>query len=205
MMKSIHDFLVTPAGKRYNNTKDVNGTQLILNTEMQNHIFVNREAIVLSTPTIGNKTGIEVGHKVLIHHNIFRRFRDVRGEEKNSRAYFNEDTYLAPEDQVYMVDKGNGWESLPGFTFVQPIKETRLFQSGTEIPLWGIVAYPDPKEDTIVTNEVVAFTPSSEFEFNVDGKKLYRIMSYNLTINNGYKGDQVANNSSWNESSAGTN
>jgi hypothetical protein len=200
-MKSIHDFLVTPAGKRYNNTKDVNGTQLILNTEMQNHIFVNREAIVLSTPAIGNKTGIEVGHKVLIHHNIFRRFRDVRGEEKNSRAYFNEDTYLAPEDQIYMVDKGNGWEALPGFTFVQPIKETRLFQSDAEIPLWGIVAYPDPKEDTIAINEVVAFTPSSEFEFNVDGKKLYRIMSYNLTINNGYKRDQVANNSSWNEGS----
>jgi len=203
-MKSIHDFLVTPAGKRYNNTKEVAGKQLILNTEMQNHIFVNREAIVLSTPAIGNKTGIEVGNKVLIHHNIFRRFRDVRGEEKNSRAYFNENTYLAPEDQIYMVDKGNGWESLPGFTFVQPIKETRLFQSDTEIPLWGIVTYPDPKEDTITTNEIVAFTPSSEFEFNVDGQKLYRIMSYNLTINNGYQRNQVANNSSWNESGGGT-
>ena len=26
IMKSIHDFLVTPAGKRYNNTKEVEGT-----------------------------------------------------------------------------------------------------------------------------------------------------------------------------------
>ena len=203
-MKSVHDFLITPAGKRYNNTKEMNGKNLILNTEMQNHIFVNREAIVLSTPVLGNKTGISVGDKVLVHHNIFRRFRDVRGQEKNSRAYFNEDTYLCPEDQVYMVDKGNGWEALPGFTFVQPIKETRLFQESTEIPLWGIVAYPDPLEDTIALNEVVAFTPSSEFEFNVDGKKVYRILSYNLTINNGYKTDQVANNSSWNASSGGT-
>jgi hypothetical protein len=82
---------------------------------------------------------------------------------------------------------------------------TSLFQGDTEIPLWGIVTYPDPKEDTITTNEVVAFTPSSEFEFNVDGRKLYRIMSYNLTINNGYQRDQVANNSSWNESGGRTN
>jgi|TARA_R110000744_G_C19353874_1_gene560667 hypothetical protein len=200
-MKSIHDFLITPAGNRYNNTKEIEGKTLILNTEMQNHIFVNREAIVLSTPLLGDKSGIGVGHKVLVHHNIFRRFRDVRGVEKNSRAYFDEDTYLCPADQVYMVDKGNGWETLPGFTFVQPIKETRLLQGTTELPLWGIVAYPDPLEKSLKRDDVVAFTPSSEFEFNVDGKKVYRILSYNLTIQNGHKGNQVANNSSWNASS----
>ena len=196
-MKSIHDFLIAPAGERYNNVSE---SGLIINTEMQNHVYVNREAIVLSTPVLANKTGIEVGDKVLIHHNIFRRFRDVRGIEKNSRAYFSEEEYLCPADQVYMVDKGNGWEALPGFTFVQPIKETRLFQDSEEIPLWGIVSHPDKENSEVKKDDVVGFIPSSEFEFVVDNKKVYRILSYNITVTNGHKQHEVAYNPSWTSS-----
>lgn len=197
-MKSVHDFLIAPAGERYNNVSE---SGLILNTEMQNHVYVNREAIVLSTPVLANDTNIEVGDKVLVHHNIFRRFRDVRGVEKNSRAYFSEDKYFCPKDQIYMVDKGNGWEALPGFTFVQPIKETRAFQDKKEIPLWGIVSHADKSEPEVHKGDVVAFTPSSEFEFVVDNKKVYRILSYNITISNGRKRSEVAYNPSWTGSS----
>jgi len=180
-MKSVHDFLITPAGERYNNISE---SGLILNTEMQNHNYVNREAIVLSCPVLGNDTGIEVGDRILVHHNIFRRFRDVRGIEKNSRAYFQEDKFFCPKDQVYMVDKGNGWEALPGFTFVQPITDTRLFATDKELPLWGIVAYSDKNEPNVNKEDIVSFAPSSEFEFIVDNKKVYRILSYNITTNN---------------------
>ena len=197
-MKTIHEYLVTPAGKRYNNESK---SGLILNTEMQNHNYVNREAIVLSCPVLPDDTGIEVGDKLLIHHNIFRRFRDVRGQEKNSRAYYSEDKYLCPKDQIYMVDKGNGWEALPGFTFVQPIVETRPFKSSKELPLWGIVAYEDKNEPLINKDDVVSFEPSSEFEFIVENKKVYRILSYNITSNNGHKGNEVAYNPSGSRSS----
>lgn len=197
-MRSVHDYLITPAGERYNNKTE---SGLILNTEMQNHRFVNREAIVLSCPLLSDKTGIEVGDKLLVHHNIFRRFRDVRGQEKNSRAYFTEDQYLCPIDQIYMVDKGNGWEALPGYTFVQPIKETRELKGNKELPLWGIVSHPDKEQPEIKKGDVVAFTPSSEFEFIVDEMKVYRILSYNITITNGRKRDEVAYNPSWAKSS----
>jgi hypothetical protein len=197
-MKSVHDFLITPAGERYNNISE---SGLILNTEMQNHNYVNREAIVLSCPVLGNDTGIEVGDRILVHHNIFRRFRDVRGIEKNSRAYFQEDKFFCPKDQVYMVDKGNGWEALPGFTFVQPITDTRLFATDKELPLWGIVAYSDKNEPNVNEEDIVSFAPSSEFEFIVDNKKVYRILSYNITTNNGCKRNEVAYNPSWSKSS----
>lgn len=192
-MKTIHDYLVTPAGARYNNTSE---SGLILNTEMQNHNYVNREAIVLSCPILPDNTGIKKGDKVLIHHNIFRRFRDVYGKEKNSRAYFNENNYFCPKDQIYMVDKGNGWEALPGFTFVQPIKETRMFKDGKELPLWGIVSHPDKDQPEVKKDDVVSFTPSSEFEFIVENTKVYRILSYNITTNNGRKRKEVAYNPS---------
>ena len=92
-MKSVYNFVVTPKGERYNNTKKLDGGELILNTEIYNHQYVNREAIVVSTPIIGN-TDIKPGDTVIVHHNIFRRWHNIRGEEKNSRSYFNENLII---------------------------------------------------------------------------------------------------------------
>ncbi len=47
-MKSVYNFVVTPKGERYNNKKKVGDSELILNTEIYNHQFVNRTAIVIS-------------------------------------------------------------------------------------------------------------------------------------------------------------
>ena len=52
-MKSVYNFVVTPIGKRYNNTKKVGDSELILNTEIYNHQYVNRRASVISTPING--------------------------------------------------------------------------------------------------------------------------------------------------------
>ena len=45
-MKAPFDFVIEPKGNRYNNTTKVGDKDLILNTEVYNHQFVNREAIV---------------------------------------------------------------------------------------------------------------------------------------------------------------
>ena len=59
-MKSVYNFVVTPIGERYNNKKKIGDKELILNTEIYNHQFVNRLAKVISTPIIGD-TGIQPG------------------------------------------------------------------------------------------------------------------------------------------------
>ena len=82
-MKSVYNFVVAPKGQRYNNTKKVGDLKLILNTEIYNHQYVNREAIVKSIPIIGN-TDIRPGDTVIVHHNVFRRWHNVKGIEKNS-------------------------------------------------------------------------------------------------------------------------
>ena len=33
-MKSVYNFVVTPVGERYNNTKKIGGLELVLNTEI---------------------------------------------------------------------------------------------------------------------------------------------------------------------------
>ena len=84
-MRSVYNFVVTPKGDRYNNKKKIGGSELIINTEIYNHQYVNREAVVVSTPIVG-ETNIKVGDTVIVHHNVFRRWHNQYGIEKNSRS-----------------------------------------------------------------------------------------------------------------------
>ena len=59
-MKSVYNFVVAPIGDRYNNKTKVGDSELILNTEIYNHQYINRLAKVISTPIIGN-TDIKSG------------------------------------------------------------------------------------------------------------------------------------------------
>ena len=84
-MRAYKDFVVTPVGERYNNTKKINNKELILNTEIYNHQYSNRLAKVIATPLLF-QSPINVGDEVIIHHNVFRRWHNVKGVEKNSRS-----------------------------------------------------------------------------------------------------------------------
>jgi hypothetical protein len=85
-MKGMYDFIVEPLGKRYNNTIEVEGVNLVVNSSVESYKSVNNIAIVLALPK-AFKTDIEVGDQIMIHHNVFRRFYNMRGKEKNSRSY----------------------------------------------------------------------------------------------------------------------
>ena len=172
-MKSVHNFVVTPKGSRYNNTKKVGDSELILNTEIFNHQYVNREATVISTPIAGH-TDIQAGDTVILHHNVFRRWHNQHGVEKNSRSYFNETTYFVNHDQIFLYKKDKYWIAPKGYCFVKPLKATNKFNIETEKPLQGVVKYSD---GTVNVNELVGFTPNSEYEFIVDGERLYRVLS----------------------------
>jgi len=64
-MKAVYNFVVQPVKSRYNNTKDIDGKELIVNTEIFNHQYVSREAIVKAIPTVG-ETNIKVGDTVKV-------------------------------------------------------------------------------------------------------------------------------------------
>ena len=192
-MKAPFDFVIEPKGNRYNNTKKVGDKNLILNTEIYNHQYVNREAIVKSIPT-AFETKIKPGDTVIVHHNIFRRWHDVKGKEKNSRSYFNENTYLVKPDQIFLYKRDNNWIAVDGYCFVQPIKQRIEFSQDIEERCIGIVEYSDGMYSK---NELVGFTPFSTYEFIVDGKRLYRVMNKFITIKYEYQGDEETYNPSW--------
>jgi len=196
-MKSVYNFVVKPKGERYNNTKKLDGGELILNTDIFQHQYVNREAIVISTPIIGN-TNIKPGDTVIVHHNVFRRWNDVKGVEKNSRAYFNEDTYFINHDQIFLYKRNDKWTAPKGYCFVMPLKATDQFNIESEKPLQGIVKYSD---GTVEVNDLIGFRPNSEYEFIVDSERLYRVLSKFITIKYEYQGNEKEYNPSWAKSS----
>ena len=100
-MQGIFSFIVEPKESRYTNIKETKNGKLILNTELQNYQYVSRHGIVKAIP-LAKETLIQVGDEVIVHHNVFRRFHDIRGVEKNSRAYYDEKTYIVEDDQIFL-------------------------------------------------------------------------------------------------------
>ena len=192
-MKSVYNFVVTPKGERYNNKKELDGGELIINTEIFNHQYVNREAVVVSKPMIG-ETDIKVGDTVIIHHNVFRRWHNVKGVEKNSRSYFNESTYMISSDQIFLYKRNNKWKVPKGYCFVKPLKQKNPLDVDLEKPLQGVVKYSD---GTTKVGDLVGFRPSSEYEFIIDGERLYRVLSNFITIKYEYQGNEEEYNPSW--------
>ena len=192
-MKSVYNFVVKPKGERYNNKTKVGDSELILNTDIFNHQYTNREAVVISTPIIGD-TDIKPGDTVIVHHNVFRRWNDVKGIERNSRSYFNESTYFINHDQIFLYKRDKEWTAPKGYCFVKPLKAIDQFNIESEKPLQGIVKYSD---GTVKTGDLIGYKPKTECEFIVDGERLYRVLSNLITIKYEYQGDEEEYNPSW--------
>jgi hypothetical protein len=139
-----------------------------------------------------------VGDEVVVHHNIFRRWYDVKGREKNSRSYLKEDEYLVSEDQIFLY---NG-KATPGFSFVKPIKSLNPYHYklslDIEQPLMGVIKYSDGAFDK---QELVGFDPVSTYEFVINGERLYRVLNKFITIKYEYQGNEEEYNPSWAQSS----
>ena len=191
-MKAYKEFIVSPIGERYNNSKNIDGKELILNTEIFNHQFINRLAKVVAAPILFNSC-IKKGDEIILHHNVFRRWHDVQGREKNSRSYWKEDKYIISEDQIFLY-KNKNWKAMPGFSFIQPIVSDNKLINESEQPLVGIIKYSD---GTFTKNELVGFTPNSKYEFVIEGKRLYRVLNKFITIKYEYQGNEKEYNPSW--------
>ena len=196
-MHSVFNYLVTPKGDRTTGKKTIDGQELLLNTDLQNHEYTNRIGSVLSLPLANNYKELKEGDDVIVHHNIFRRFRDIKGLEKNSKNYLSEDVYLVQPDQIYAYRREDEWMALEGFCFVMPIKETKMFSVDFEKPLKGIVKYGNKD---IEIDTLVGFRPNSEYEFVIDGQRLYRVPTTSITIKYGHKGNEEEYNPSWAQS-----
>lgn len=185
-MRAIHDYIIT-TDNRYNNSVDVDGKELVINTEIteRDAEFVNRIATVVATPS-ARETDIKVGDQVVVHHNVFRRWYDMRGNEKNGGSFISEDTYKVSEDQIFAY-KDEEWKACLRYCFVKPIKDDSQWRETPYQGLIGELLYTDKYLDSlgIKPGTIVGFTPDSEYEFTIDDQLLYRIYSTQITIDYG--------------------
>ena len=201
-MKSLFDFIVEPVGQRYSNKVKVGDKSLIINTQIETFKAVNNIAKVIEIP-IAYKTSIKVGDIIMIHHNVFRRWFNVRGEEKNSKAYFKENLYFVQLNQVYLYKRNKQWKAFGDRCFVSPIKDQVDVHNNLEQFLIGILKYGNSalKALGINKNDLVGYTPDGEYDFVVDGKRLYCMKSNDIVIKYERQGNEVEHNPSWAQSS----
>ncbi len=201
-MNSLFDFIVEPYGQRYNNEVKVGDKSLIINTELESYKSVNNIGKVISTP-LAYKTPIKPGDLVLIHHNVFRRFYDIRGNEKNSRAYFKDNKYFVQLDQVYLYKRDNKWNAFGDRCFIAPLKNNDEINTSLEQSLIGVLKYGNNALEVLGISEgdVVGYTPFGEYDFIVDDKRLYCMKSNDIVIKYERQGNEEEYNPSWAKSS----
>ena len=193
-MKSLYYFIVKPLNTRYDNTRTVAGSDLIINTGIEDHKFISKKAVVVSTPA-AYATKINIGDELYIHHNIFRRWYDQKGKERNSSTYFKDDLYFVSLEQIYMYNLKPHLD----YCFVKPLKNQSVLENRKEQPNVGIVKYSNKSLEALgITPEtLITFTPNSEFEFIIEGERLYCMKSNDIALTHEYEGNEIENNPSW--------
>ena len=185
-MKSPFYFIVKPLNdKRYDNTKKIGNVNLITSTSKEDHTSSNRHAEVISVP-INYLGEILPGDILLVHHNVFKYYNDMKGKEKSGKSFFKDNLFFIEMDQFFMFKHNNKWKSHSKYCMIKPIlkENTYLKTHEEEEPLVGLVKYTNKYllKQGIKNGDKVSFQPDSEYEFVVDGEKLYRMFENNITL-----------------------
>ena len=201
-MKSVFDFIVEPYGQRYNNKVKVGDKSLIINTQSESFKSVNNIAKVIATPK-AFKTPVKKGDLIMIHHNVFRRWFNIKGEEKNSKAYFKDNLYFVQRDQIYLYKRKNKWIAFDDRCFINPLKNDDIIDANLEQHLIGILKYGNSSLEALEISEgdLVGYKPYGEYDFIVDGKRLYCMKSNDIVIKYERQGNETEYNPSWAQSS----
>ena len=101
-MQSLFDFIVKPANnKRYNNTTNIEGLEFITSTSQEDHKFSNREAVVINVP-LGYVGNIKKGDTLLVHHNVFKYYYDMKGRQKSGKSFLKDNLFFVDSDQFFL-------------------------------------------------------------------------------------------------------
>ena len=123
----------------------------------------------------------------------------MRGEEKNSSTFFKDDMYFVSPEQIYMYNLTPHLD----YCFVKPLKNQNLLENRKEQPNVGIMKYSNSSLEAlgITPGTLITFTPYSEFEFVINGERLYCMKSNDIALTHEYQGNEKENNPSWAKSS----
>lgn len=170
-MRSPHFFIAEPIdGKRYANVAD---SGLVLSVSQEDHQTTQRQARIISTP-LSYKGGAVPGDILLVHHNTFRLYHDMKTRLKSGPSYFRDNLFFIFDDQWFMYKHGDKWIAPSPYCFIKP----------TNDELIGEIRYmnEDMEAMGLKVGDKIAFEPDSEYPFMIEGEKLYRMFTRNLTL-----------------------
>lgn len=185
-MKSPTDFIVTPReNKRYSNTKNIGGIDFLVSSSEEDVRYSNRYAEVKALP-IDYSGPIKEGDTLLVHHNVFKFYNDIRGQRRSGKSFLKDNLFLVDHDQYFAYKQDDVWYAHDRYCYIKPVKtkESVIFKNTKEEPLVGLVKIPNENliKQGVNKGDLISFKPDSEYEFEVDGEKLYRMFDHQIIM-----------------------
>lgn len=181
-MKSTFYFLVSPLdGVEYLRE---NADGLILNANIEDHKSTQRLAKVVSSPQGCEE--IKQGDVVVVHHNVFRTYYDMKGRLRKSGNFVKDKLYYVEPERIYMHIKDGKEKVFGDYSFIEPVKkDMQGFQYSTRVEkeLVGKVALIDDgfsQKESVNVGDIVTFTRDSEYEFRINDNVFYRVPTKNI-------------------------
>lgn len=182
ILKTPRLYLVAPDGERYNNVKQIEGKDIIVNSTMDETDFkhTNRVGIIIGCPKRGGV--LKEGDKVIVHHNSFRKWFNVRGMLKDSANFIKEGTFALGLDQIFAYDRGDGWVALEDYCFIKPIDKITdfLFDTDKYQSKEGTVKINNPilEKQGIAVGDKVFFVGAAEYRFEIEDETLWKMSAF---------------------------
>ena len=115
-------------GRRYDNVKSIGGIDFITSTSEEDHKASNRYAEVIETP-LGYEGPIRNGDTLLVHHNVFKFYNDMKGRQQSGKSFFKDDLFFIDEEQFFMYKQDGEWHSYDRYCFVKPVPTSESYLS----------------------------------------------------------------------------
>ncbi len=182
MIRTTDRFIVSPLNnEKFITEKEVNGKKIIVNTSIEHAKDVNRIGVIESVP-LNYEGEIKVGDHVVVQHNIFRTFFDGQGLTRESDFHIQDNLYYVLPELIFLIIRGDEKIAVDGFCFIKPIVENKKWIGEVEIEHQGMVKYTNNYLKSIGVNEgdKIAFNVDSEYEFVLEGEKLYRMRNNSI-------------------------
>ncbi len=189
-MRPLSNFVVY-VPKKVNETKKIGDVEIYIETKFNEFEHRVMEGEVVGIPE-KYKTQVAIGDTLYFHHHVVITPQVL--DENNDLYQVNYSPDGGHATQSYIVKKKDTDEiiALDDWVFLDPIKPEPKLKSDIlelvsfeeEVNYKGKIMYASDKikELGLKIGDVVWFTKNSDYEMQIDDKKLWRVLIQNLTI-----------------------
>jgi len=187
-MRPIRDYFFVKVEKTHEDTIELNGRELFLETSYNDMQYARQYGIVVGVPTAlsnGISMDVKEGDKVYCHHFLI--------SEENRLTYHDEEKVFKVHcSHVYARVRKGKIKMLNHWNFVkQKVEDESKYITDSGIymkpeaeneELYGYIEYmnDEMKEMGLKKGDEVVFSKNSEYDMNIEGDKLLRMRNFDI-------------------------